>query len=160
MCWYSEVGTETRLWVEQPRNRISIFSPRIRLWVSRAHLYDIWIPLSILFNELQGSTHPPSATPHPTQPNVILPLISHLASMSWKRELHFTVLHAFLRYTANILLWMQLLLSAITTNFLWVMTAKFTHGLITIPIRYETQKPDTCVPFPLPMTKHFLLPNT
>jgi hypothetical protein len=74
----------------------------IRLWVSRTHQYGIWNPLSIPLNVLLGSLHPPTHPPLP-QSNVNLPLISHLASMSWKRELQFTVLHAFLRYTANIL---------------------------------------------------------
>jgi hypothetical protein len=65
MCWYSEVGTESRLWVERPRNLVSILSPRIRIWVSRKHLYDIWILPRILFNELQGSPHSPYALPPP-----------------------------------------------------------------------------------------------
>ena len=30
MCWYSEIDTETRLWVERTKNRVSIFRPRIR----------------------------------------------------------------------------------------------------------------------------------
>ena len=89
MCWYSEVGREIRLEVESPKNRFSIFSPRIRIWVSQKHQYHIWIPPSILLNKHRGYPHPRSAPPSQT----VCKSAKHflLSSMSWKGEQEFTV---------------------------------------------------------------------